>query len=78
MKRFKDWKPPELILQCKKEDDPEWIKEIAFQLSILKKQKITDEDKKLFRDLFFEYQRDGLSPKDAIEKAKNIILSFKK
>ena len=62
----------------KPKDDPEWIKEITFQLSILKKQKITDEDKKLFRELFFEYQRDGLSPKDAIEKAKNIILSFKK
>ena len=62
----------------KPEDDPEWIKEIAFQLSILKKQKITDENKKLLRDLYFEYLRDGLEPKDAIEKAKNIILSFKK
>ena len=62
----------------KPKDDPEWVKEIAFQLSILKKQKITDEDKKLLRELFFEYKRDGLSPKDAIEKAKNIILSFKK
>jgi len=68
----------EKVLLGKPEDDPEWIKEIAFQLSILKKRKITDEDKKLFRELFFEYQRDGLSPKDAIEKAKNIILSFKK
>ena len=62
----------------KSKDDPEWIKEIAFQISILKKQKITDEDKKLFRELFLEYQRGGLSPKDAIEKAKNIVLCFKK
>jgi hypothetical protein len=62
----------------KPKDDPEWIKEIAFQVSILKKRKVTDEDKKLFRELFFEYQRDGLSPKDAIEKAKNIVLSFGK
>ncbi len=67
-----------IVLLGKPKDDPEWIKEIAFQISILKKRKITDEDKKLFRELFFEYQRDGLSPKDAIEKAKNIILSFKK
>ena len=65
-------------LQGKKGNDPEWIKEITFQLSILKKQKITDEEKKLFRELFFEYQRDGLSPKDAIEKAKNVVLSFGK
>ena len=68
----------EKVLLGKPEDDPEWIKEIAFQLSILKKQKITDEEKKLFRELFFEYQRDGLSPKDAIEKAKNVVLSFGK
>jgi len=65
------------VLLGKPKDDPEWIKEITFQLSILKKRKITDEDKKLFRELFFEYQRDGLSPKDAIEKAKNVVLSFK-
>ena len=66
------------VLLGKPKDDPEWVKEIAFQLSILKKQKITDRDKKLIRELFHEYQRDGLSPKDAIEKAKNFVLCFKK
>ncbi len=71
-------KTGEKVLLGKKRDDPEWVKEIVFQISIFKKQKITDEDKKLLRDLYFEYLRDGLKPKDAIEKAKNIMLSFEK
>ncbi len=68
----------EKVLIGKPEDDPEWVKEIASQISLLKKKRVTDEEKKLFREIFFEYQRDGLSPKDAIEKAKNVVLSFKK
>ncbi len=66
----------EKVLIGKPEDDPEWVKEIASQISLLKKKRVTDEEKKLFREIFFEYQRDGLSPKDAIEKAKNVVLSF--
>lgn len=64
-------------LQGLRQNDPEWIKELASQISILSKKKITEEDKRLILELFFEYQKDGLSPKVAIEKAKNIILSFK-
>jgi len=71
-------KTGEKVLQGKPEDDPEWVKEIASQISLIKKKKITDINKKLLRELFLDYQRDGLSPKEAIEKAKNIILSFKK
>ena len=64
-------------LQGKKGDDPEWVKEILSHLITSKKQEITDKYKKLFRDLYFDYLRDGLKPKDAIEKAKNVVLSFK-
>ena len=63
--------------QKENENDPEWIRELANEIFALKKQKITDEDKKLIRSLFFEYVRDGLQPREAIIKAKNIILSFK-
>ena len=63
-------------LQGLRENDPVWIKELASHISYLSKKKITDEDKKLILELFFEYQREGLPPKIAIEKAKNIILSF--
>lgn len=58
-------------------NDPAWVKETARQISILKEQKITKTEKNLLRELFFEYQRDGLKPKDALEKAKNVILCFK-
>jgi len=62
------------VLQGSPENDPEWIREI---FHFTKKVKLTDSDKKLIRELFLEYQRNGLPPKDAIEKAKNIVLCFK-
>ena len=34
--------------------------------------------KKLFRDLFFEYQIEGLKPKEAMKKAKKVLACFKK
>ncbi len=70
-------KTREKVLLGKKGDDPEWVKEIVSFASAYKKLKITDEYKKLLRDLYFEYQRDGLKPKDAMEKAKNVLASFK-
>ncbi len=70
-------KTREKVLQGKPEDDPEWVKEIVSFASACKKQKITDEGKKLLRDLYFEYLRDGLKPKNAMEKAKNVLASFK-
>jgi len=63
------------VLQGSPENDPKWVKEIYY---FSKTVKLTDNDKKFIRELFFEYQREGLSPKDALEKAKNIILCFKK
>ena len=65
------------ILQGSPKNDPEWIKEIS-NYTKTGKLNLTDEDKKLIRELFLEYQRDGLAPKNAIEKAKNIVLCFKK
>jgi hypothetical protein len=58
------------------DDDPEWIKEISDYAKNVKI-KLTDEDKRLIRELFFEYRRDGLMAKDALEKAKNVALCFK-
>ena len=64
-------------LQGKKGDDPEWVKEIVSRPITSKEQEITDKYKKLFRDLYLDYLRDGLKPKDAKKIAKNIVLSFK-
>ena len=65
-------------LRGRKENDPEWIKQIVASLYANKKPVLNDEYKKLFRDLFFEYQIEGLKPKEAIEKAKKVLACFKK
>ncbi len=65
------------VLHGSLKNDPEWVKEITDYVKT-DKLNLTDKDKKLIRELYFEYQRDGLSPKDAIRKAKETILCFKK
>jgi len=42
-----------------------------------KKHKLTDEDKKYIQDLSLQYQRDGMTPRKAFEKAKNVLMCFK-
>jgi len=64
------------ILHGSPENDPEWVKEIADYVKT-GELNLIDEDKKLIRELFFEYQRDGLSPKDAIRKAKDMFYVLK-
>ena len=39
---------------------------------------MTAEDKKFLHDLVLEYRIEGMKPKEAIEKAKNVLMSFKK
>lgn len=68
-----DEKKPLLGLPDK---DPEWIKEISNYAKAARLE-LSREDKKFLRELFFEYRRDGLTPKDAIEKAKNVVFCFK-
>jgi len=43
-----------------------------------KKSKLTDKDKKLIRELHLGYQRDGLTSRDALEKAKKNCIVFYK
>ena len=62
----------------KKDNDPDWIKEIVAYIYANKKQELKKEYKILFRDLFFEYQIEGLKPKEAIEKAKKVLKCFNK
>lgn len=60
-----------------KGSDPEWINELVSFLITTKDKDVINEYKRLFRDLYFDYLKEGLRPKDAIEKAKNIVTSFK-
>lgn len=56
----------------RKENDPEWIKDIASYVS----SGMTDKHKEQFRELFLEYTQEGLKPKEALEKAKRVLACF--
>jgi hypothetical protein len=59
------------------ENDPAWINELVTFLLNTKDKKTIEKYKSLIRDLYLEYLREGMQPKIAIEKAKNVILHFK-
>ena len=52
--------------------DPNWVQDIA---SVVQETEF-DVNNKEFRELFFEYKRDGLTTKEAMEKAKAILAAF--
>ena len=59
-------------------NEPEWIDELGSFLITTKDREITKKHKELFKKTYFYYLKWRVPPKGAIEKAKNIILSFKK
>jgi len=59
-------------IRGRKGEDPEWIKDIS-SIVDLEGEKI---DVHQLRDLFFEYKRDGMSTRDALQKAKKILNAF--
>ena len=63
-------------LQGTKECDPEWIIEIVKSLFNKDINYLSDHHKKMLRDQYLENLRDGLKPKEAIEKALKIVLCF--
>lgn len=65
------------VITDKKENDPEWINELVSFLITTKDKNTINEYKKLLRDSYFDYMKEGLPPKKAIEKAKNVIMRFK-
>lgn len=60
-----------------KGNDPEWINELVSFLVTTKDKDIINEYKRLFRELYLAYLKEGLLPKEAIEKAKKVVVSFK-
>ena len=63
-------------LQKIKKCDPEWIKVIANALLDININNLSDRQKKMLRDQYLENIREGLKPKEAIEKALQIVLCF--
>jgi hypothetical protein len=59
-----------------KELDPDWFKEFAFFLNNNSNKKKTQEVKKIFVEAYFENIREGMNPKEAIQKAKTLALCF--
>ena len=61
-----------------KENDPDWITEIVDGLLDINLNELSDSQIKILRDQYLDHIRDGLKPKDAIEKAVQIIKCFNK
>lgn len=57
-------------------DDPEWIRVVSERLLNINISKMSDNQKKMLRDLYLEKLRNGLKPKEAMEKAYGIVSSF--
>ena len=66
-------KKNQTISEC----DPEWIKVIATALLDININNLSESQKKMLRDQYFDFIRDGLKPKEAIDKALQIVLCFK-
>ncbi len=59
-----------------KKYDPEWIKVIANALLDININDLSDRQKKMLRDQYLDNIKEGLTPKEAIEKALQIVLCF--
>ena len=55
-------------------NDPVWVNELASFASTCNKLEMPVEYKKIFRDMFFEYLKRGVKPKEAIEKTNRFFL----
>jgi hypothetical protein len=63
-------------LQSIEECDPEWIKETVKALHNNNVNNLSEYQRKMLCDQYLEKLRDGLKPKEAIEKALKIVLCF--
>jgi hypothetical protein len=63
-------------IQKIKENDPEWIKVIANALLDVNMNNLSDRQKQMLRDQYFDFIKEGFSPKEAVEKALQIVLCF--
>ena len=63
-------------LQGTKECDPGWIREIVKGIFNKDINNLSEHQRKILRDQYLENLRDGLTPREAIEKALKIVLCF--
>ena len=60
----------------RKQEDPEWIIVLVEAFLDINMDKLTKDQKKLLRELYFEKLNSGLKPKEAIKQALDIVLCF--
>ena len=65
-----------LITTAKRERDSKGSIAMAFYLAYCRESGKMQKYQKNLRELFFEYRSEGLKPRDALEKAKNVLSSF--
>ena len=57
-------------------NDSEWIKTISESLLDINIEELSDKQKKMLREMYLENLESGMEPKDALEKALQIVTSF--
>jgi len=60
-----------------KKPDPKWIKETIEGILYINIDKLSDKQIKMLRDLYLENIQAGLKPKEALDKAFQIVNCFK-
>lgn len=63
-------------IQDIKKYDSKWIKETLECILYIDVNKLSDKQIKMLRELYLENIRDGLKPKEALEKAYKVISCF--
>jgi len=56
--------------------DPEWLREFANFLDKNGNKEILEVVKKVFVETYLENIREGMNPRDALQKAKSVALCF--
>jgi len=63
-------------LQRTKEHDPKWIIDTVKELFNKDINSLSKNQRKILRDQYLDYLREGLHPKEAMEKAIKIVSCF--
>ena len=64
-------------LKSTKKSVPKWRKETIGIIFYIDSDKLSDKQKKMMHDLYIDNLRDGLKPKEAMDKAFQIVTCFK-
>lgn len=64
-------------LKGTKKSVSKWRKESIGSIFYIDSDKLSDKQKKLIHDLYIDNLRDGLKPKEAMDKAFQIVTCFK-